>query len=149
MERLGNRGFAITGILYTLFILFLLILLSVLGSVRSRKNMLEKSTELVEESYQGIKVDAAQVSLIREQKKALVKGKYVFELQFSDSSKVWCYAYLNKEEEIVAGKDDQGRRRITFVPNDCNSYVDEFTWDLAVSRERNMTLVEVFRFEGE
>ena len=56
-SRLGNRGFAITGILYTLFILFLMVLVSVLAGLRTRKNVLESSTSVLEESFLGSNVE--------------------------------------------------------------------------------------------
>lgn len=43
--KLGNNGFAITGILYTIFILFLMILLSVLGGLNTKRQLLEKNIE--------------------------------------------------------------------------------------------------------
>ena len=53
MKKIGNDGFAITGILYTLFALFLMVLFSVLAGLSSRKNMLEKTTSALNESYVG------------------------------------------------------------------------------------------------
>ena len=38
---MNNKGFAITGILYTIFILFIMILLSILSGLNTRKNILE------------------------------------------------------------------------------------------------------------
>lgn len=80
---LNNRGFAITGILYTLFVMFLLILVSVLGALSSRKNMLESSTIKLEESYQGSdKKSNDYVSLVKTSTDssvaAPVTGRYTF-----------------------------------------------------------------------
>ena len=77
--KLNNKGFAITGILYTLFILFLLILISILGGLSARRLMLEKSIEALETSYEG-KDDNAQIKEAIETKKAPVTGKYVFNI---------------------------------------------------------------------
>ena len=51
--KLNNKGFAITGILYTVFILFLLIITSVLAGLQLKRTMLERSIILLEDSYIG------------------------------------------------------------------------------------------------
>ena len=50
--KLGNKGFAITGILYTIFILFLMILLSVLGGLNIKRKLLEKNIDNMKESLE-------------------------------------------------------------------------------------------------
>ena len=85
MRSLDNRGFAITGILYTLMVLFLLVLLSVLNGLSSRKTMLEKSTEVLEDSYLGDDSKAKEdIEYVNTNKIAPRDGKYVFEM---DSAK--------------------------------------------------------------
>ena len=83
MKKLDNKGFAITGILYTLFILFILLMFSILNGLQSKKQMLEKSTEKLETSYKLKDVtNDSNVGITKaiEQGKALITGKYTFEV---------------------------------------------------------------------
>ena len=88
--RLNNKGFAITGILYTVFIMFLLVLTSTLAGLQSRKTMLERSIMSLENSFNGN--DNNEQELIRkinENKTAPVTGRYTFVLNttlFSNNS---------------------------------------------------------------
>lgn len=50
--RLNNSGFAITGILYTVFVLFLMILLSVLSGLNIKRQLLEKNMENIKGSLE-------------------------------------------------------------------------------------------------
>ena len=83
MRKLDNKGFAITGILYTLFILFILLMFSILNGLQTKKQMLERSTVKLEESFK-LK-DVTNDSNIGIEKaltegKALTTGKYSFEI---------------------------------------------------------------------
>ena len=83
MRRLNNKGFAITGILYTVFIVFLLIMLSVLSLLRIKKNMLEKSLEVLEGSFDGKKMDIEAIKNFNsgsseDKGKINNTGKYIF-----------------------------------------------------------------------
>lgn len=83
MKKLDNKGFAITGILYTLFILFILLMFSILNGLQTKKQMLERSTVKLEESFK-LK-DVTNDSNIGIEKaltegKALTTGKYSFEI---------------------------------------------------------------------
>ncbi|MDD5827483.1 MAG: hypothetical protein PUD25_06965 [Bacilli bacterium] len=83
MRKLDNKGFAITGILYTLFILFILLMFSILNGLQSKKQMLERSTVKLEESFKS--KDVTNDSNIGIEKaltegKALTTGKYLFEI---------------------------------------------------------------------
>ena len=49
---MNNKGFAITGILYTLFTLFVMILLSVLATISYKKTVLEKTITKLEDDYE-------------------------------------------------------------------------------------------------
>lgn len=121
MKKIGNDGFAITGILYTLFALFLMVLFSVLAGLSSRKNMLEKTTSALNESYVGkeIVIDVLNVHTLATEG-APVTGKYIFEHTFKEEGKdpmlIKCSSYLKKGDDIT---------EITFVPNTCNisSYI--------------------------
>ena len=136
MRRLDNRGFAITGILYTLFTLFILILFSILSGLQVKKQMLEKNTEKLEESYKGRNVtedNKIGISQAQRENKALVKGKYVFQLS-NASKNIQCYTYLNEGDPLTVND-------ITFVPSDCNDY----KFDITI----NFNLSNIYSFESE
>ncbi len=83
MRKLDNKGFAITGILYTLFILFILLMFSILNGLQSKKQMLEKSTVKLEESFKSKDVtNDSNIGIAKtlEEGKALTTGKYLFEI---------------------------------------------------------------------
>ena len=83
MRKLNNKGFAITGILYTLFILFILLMFSILNGLQSKKQMLEKSTVKLEESFKSKDVtNDSNIGIAKtlEEGKALTTGKYLFEI---------------------------------------------------------------------
>lgn len=125
--KLNNQGFAITGILYTLFILFLLILLSVLGSVSLKRNMLQQSISSQEDSFEGTLLSTNQLTEIVNSNITTVSGKYVFSIEGIDTK---CFAYLKRGITL----DDES---ITYTPSDCNDY------------EQTLTLEEVYSFERE
>ncbi len=136
MRRLDNRGFAITGILYTLFTLFILILFSILSGLQVKKQMLEKNTEKLEESYKGKDVTGDnKIGILKAQnaQKALVKGKYVFQLS-NDSKSIQCYTYLNEGDPLTLND-------IIFVPSDCNDYKDDINIKFNLSN--------IYSFESE
>lgn len=127
-KKLNNKGFAITGILYTLFILFLLIMLSLLAGLRSRKNMLEQSLKSLEETFDGTVLSSDKV----ENNIAPVDGKYEFKVTFvNDSASTYtCISYLKKGTEI--------NPNITFIPKDCNDY-----------EVLSMSVTKIISFESE
>lgn len=129
MTKLNNKGFAITGILYTLFILFLLILVSVLGGLSLKKNMLEQSISSLEDSYLGTLYDEYDKDNIT---KAPVDGRYQFTFEESDGKIITCYSYLKKGTDLTSDT-------ITYIPNDCNIYDDK----------KNLKLTEIISFEKE
>lgn len=122
---MNNKGFAITGILYTLFILFLLILASVLAGLHSQKTMLEQSIYSLEKSYTGKQLTATEIATIRSNGIATVNGKYIFQIEGIDTQ---CTSYLTKGTNLT-------EQSITFVTKDCNDYTG------------TMILTNVFDFE--
>lgn len=151
MRKLDNKGFAITGILYTLLILFLMILLSVLTGLSTRKTMLERSTESIESSYAGnINGSYSNVQNARISKKTPVTGKYIFEVFPDDNldDKNTCVAYLNRNEELTT---ENLKDRL--VPDDCNKYSYGpllFRNDgVTPSAGLNLKLMVIYSFESE
>lgn len=123
MRKLDNKGFAITGILYTLFILFILLMFSILNGLQTKKQMLERSTVKLEESFK-LK-DVTNDSNIGIEKaltegKALTTGKYSFEISsninllfgldnvenVTDSNNRAIYSVKNKKVTVTSKKDD-------------------------------------------
>ena len=83
MKKLDNKGFAITGILYTLFILFILLMFSILNGLQTKKQMLERSTIKLEESFKLKDVtndNNIGIEKALTEGKALTTGKYSFEI---------------------------------------------------------------------
>lgn len=126
--NLNNKGFAISGILYTLFIMFLLISISILAGLSNQKNMLEQSITNEENSFTGKKIE--NIEEIKNQKNAIVKGKYIYILTYNGNTQK-CYAYLKKGTDIYSSD-------IEFVPSICNEYDSD-----------NLELSEVYSFEKE
>lgn len=134
--KLNNKGFAITGILYTLFILFLLILVSVLSGLSIQKNMLEQSVASQEDSFIGTSLNAEQINEIIDKKTATVTGKYIFNAKEELTGKeIICTAYLKKDTSLNNGTANN----ITYIPNDCNEYEEKLIF----------TVTEVYSFEKE
>lgn len=110
---MNNKGFAITGILYTLFVLFLLILISCLNGLSSKNNLLQKAIENLDDSFVGYKISDDEIAGISDWKKisAPYTGKYVFS---SENGKE-CYSYLNKGTNMNS---------IVFTDTECQNQKD-------------------------
>lgn len=138
IHKLNNKGFAITGILYTLFVMFLLLMLSVLSGLSSKKNLLEKVTNDYEDTYLGTPIEEPnKITAIIESGEAIVTGKYIFEFETplvesgtEEKTKVQCSTYLKKGTSLTDSE-------IIYTPEDCNNY----------DVERN--LIKVYSFEKE
>ena len=107
--KLNNKGFAISGILYTVFVIFLLILLYVLGGLNSKRKLLEKNIESIEQSMYDIcytigtsntqlSIDPASID------KAQYTGKYTFNNG--------CVTFA-KEGDNLVGKSCIGGKTVT------------------------------------
>lgn len=127
---MNNKGFAITGILYTLLILFLLLVGSFLGALRFKNNFLQKSIESLEDDFV---VDA----IIEVENDGIANfvtkcdGKYIFENK--EDASVSCYAYLSKGVTIDF-TDIKG------IVASCSSDIEDYT---------NFRLSGVYQFEGD
>ncbi|MBQ8681715.1 MAG: hypothetical protein IJ509_02250 [Bacilli bacterium] len=123
--HLDNRGFAITGIIYTLFILFLTILLSVLSTLSLSRNLSSQSIKSLEDDFEGKEIEISTIS----GNNAPYFGKYIFDVIDGTGATYTCTTYLKKG--AIFDKDS-----ITWTTKDCNDY--EVT---------SITLEEVYSFE--
>lgn len=113
---MNNKGFAITGILYTLFILFTTLTLTILASLSYKKFVLEKTVLGLENSFSMDEIlNIKDASKVTSSRKTSFKGKYVFETLYGTGMR--CTVYLEKGEIIpteVGGA-------FTLIPNHCNN----------------------------
>lgn len=136
---MNNKGFAITGIIYTLFILFLMILLTVLTGLSSYQRLMINSTRSLENSFEGEKIvddssiDNEEFDNIKKNGYAKYLGKYVFEL----ANGIECSTYLKKGTYFKEYKNAESfsEKVEKLSPYDCNEY------------NVNMELVKVYSFE--
>ena len=119
---MNNKGFAITGILYTIFILFIMVLLSILAGLSSRRSLLEKSMMSLEDDYKI--TDANGSNIAPNTTIAPFTGKYIYKI---NNSEIECTAYLKKGVSLAPNS-------ITFVEQDveqdCNSNKNNLVVDM-------------------
>lgn len=128
---MNNKGFAITGIIYTLFILFLMILLTVLSGLSSHQRLLINSLENLEVSFMGDKIEASELISIKNNGVAPYYGKYIFNIILGDGSTIdGCYTYL----EAGVSFDNN---IMTFSPKECNN------------NPVSIELIEIYKFKGD
>lgn len=134
---MNNKGFAITGIIYTLFILFLMILLTVLAGLSSYQRLMVNSTRSLENSFEGEEisdvVNSDKFDVIKNDRKAYYLGKYIFELD----NGLECSAYLKKDTNFNGANTAKSFSETVekLSPSDCNDY------DII------MELIKVYSFE--
>lgn len=124
---MNNKGFAITGIIYTLFILFLTIVLSVLSGLSISQKLKTNSIENLEDSFEGISVDITEA---KTNGYATHNGKYIFKGDDGTNSTFTCSTYLRKGMSLDL-------EELTFTNKDCNNHSSP------------MELVEIYSFEEE
>ena len=126
---MNNKGFAITGIIYTLFLLFLTILLSVLSVLNRYQTLMVNSTKAIEVSYEGIYTN--KNNLIKDLEITEDKGKYIFDVELTDGTIINnCYSYLDKGINLNIDN-------INMSPSKCNNNI------------KNKKLTSIYIFEGE
>ena len=121
-NKINNKGFAITGIIYTLFIVFLLVLLSVLSGLSIYRNLMINSTESLEQSFEGIKIETG-LEEIQANDIAPYFGKYIFQ---NSNTNTECTVYLTKNQKISEA---------VLTPETCN--------------KEHIKLTAIYSFEGE
>ena len=78
---MNNKGFAITGILYTIFILFIMTLLAILSGLNTRTKLLQQSLKTFQNDYimdNTTKVTVSDITKMNADKKTLYDGIYIF-----------------------------------------------------------------------
>lgn len=111
---MGNKGFAITGIIYTLFILFLMILVTVITGLSSLQKMMINSTEKFETAFEGKEIDSNELTTINTTGTAPYTGKYLFRVTNNMGVTINdCVAYLAKDTNL---NDEQ----LILSPAECN-----------------------------
>lgn len=142
---MNNKGFAITGIIYTLFILFLMILLTVLTGLSSYQRLMINSTRSLENSFEGEKIDDdPSIDNIKDNGYAKYLGKYIFRIdengdgEIDDNDTMECSTYLKKGTMFNGDNTTKSFSKsiAKLSPNDCNDY------------DVKMELVRVYSFEG-
>lgn len=162
---MNNKGFAITGILYTIFALFLLIIVAALANLSFKVKILSTSvTELEDELAQTLVSSVSEagdkelkegngfIKDINNKYYAQYDGKYVFTLYLNGREPVTCTTYLKKTTEIPSETDFS--EKVVFIPNDCNGDKDrniKYKINIGESEatplEKNMYLKEIYKFK--
>lgn len=114
--KLNNKGFAITGILYTLLVIFLISLISLLSELNTRKKIMEKSVETMEDKYEFIRCGNKTTS-----QEAPETGKYIF--LKNSASEERCYTYIPKGASINPNK-------LQYTTASCNEETDKENFTL-------------------
>ena len=136
--KLNNKGFAITGILYTVLILFLLVLSSLLLMLTTRINRLIKLTDNINkevenknsidiENYDGSGVvNQNMISNPIDGNKYFItsyRGKYEFVI--NDNNANICYSYL-PENTLLSISDGILKYKLPTLDESGNYVVDTF-----------------------
>ncbi len=107
---MNNKGFAITGILYTIFILFIMTLLAILSGLNTRLKIMQKSIMSFDDDYVQVNnVITSSGENLAFRQNALYTGKYVFQ-SITDSNKV-CISYIRRGKVF---------KTISFINDDTN-----------------------------
>lgn len=96
---MNNKGFAITGVLYTVFVLFLMILIAILIGLNSTNKLAKKSIESLEDDYTGVIYDESLQPPLSTLTTAPCTGKYFF----SDNEAKFSFVYLKNGVSIPGG----------------------------------------------
>ena len=100
---MNNKGFAITGILYTIFILFIMTLLAILSGLNTRLKLMEKSVMSFQDDYseKNNLVTTSNDNDISFRTNALYTGKYIFKVINSEQNNdKFCILYIRRGANI-------------------------------------------------
>lgn len=97
---MGKKGFAVSGIIYSLMILFIILVIALLSMFNSRKNTLDKlKDKVLNQIGSDINIEPAIYEKNSEkQHKVVSKGYYSITLTSSNGSTLQSELYLNKGE---------------------------------------------------
>lgn len=126
---MNNRGFAITGIIYTLFILFLMILLTVITGLNSFQKLIINSTENFATTFEGREIELTELIKIKESGIAPYSGKYHFKITTTSGTTFNnCFSYLTKGTNF--------NDKVIFSPNECNNDISQLELTAIYSFEK-------------
>lgn len=132
--KLNNKGFAITGILYTVLILFLLLLSSLLLMLTTRINRLIKLTDSINKEVENTNdIDIGDYDSASDENPNKIsnpidgtkyfitsyRGKYEFKINDNNI----CYSYL-PENALLSIKDGKLKYKLPSINEDGNYVVD-------------------------
>ena len=98
--KLNNKGFAITGILYTIFILFLMILLSVVSGLNIKRQLLEKNMENIKETLKET-CTATNDEIPAEGYVAKYSGKYTIKITTNENEEYEHTTYCPEGQRLI------------------------------------------------
>lgn len=156
---MNNKGFAITGILYTIFVLFMLIIAAVLANISFKRKALSLSTAEFEDDFSLTQIDPLETGYYTDESGnyyAAYDGKYLFELTYKISTEIEtktliCSTYLKKGDNIPLINnptlgDSNPAKNFTLIPADCNNYYYDTIFS-GTSGEQKMLLKEIYKFK--
>lgn len=156
---MNNKGFAITGILYTIFVLFMLIVSAILANISFKRRTLSLSTADFEDDFNLTKLDTLTDGYYTSESGdyyATYDGKYLFELTYkisteTESKTIICSTYLKKGDNIPLTNnptlgETNPAKDFTLIPADCNKYYYD-TIFTGTGGEQKMLLKEIYKFK--
>lgn len=160
---MNNKGFAITGILYTIFVLFMLIVGAILANISFKRGILSLSTTELEDNFSLVEIENLKDGYQVDESghyKAKYDGKYVFLLTYvkndDTTGTVTCSTYLKKgdnipQENIKEVGVENPAADFTLMPADCNNYQYQTFFEDSTSTDstiNKLQLQEIYKFKG-
>lgn len=161
---MNNKGFAITGILYTIFTLFMLILSAILANISFKRSTLSLSTTELEDDFSLVEIENLNDGYIKDATgtySAKYDGKYIFLLTYIEKEEgttntVTCSTYLKKGENIPlenikASGVNNPAENFTLIPADCNNYQYKTFFENPLEPDNTINklqLQQIYKFKG-
>lgn len=149
---MNNKGFAITGVLYTIFALFMLILFAALGNASNKRQTMASTIEYMNKDFamEEIEDKTTTYEIDETNYKATINGKYVFKIRYNtgDVQDLKCTVYLKKGEIIPVKIVKIGETtNFNLIPNDCNRVNNEISLTEITPTNTKMILEAVYKFK--